>query len=198
MSLDELLRHNTLCLSSQQVDMLHEYCRILLEWNKTHSLSGFTNIEQLYEALLDSLYPMTFLEDFESVIDIGSGAGLPAVPLSIAYPAQQFTLLEPLAKKYAFLEYARISLGLQNVRILKRRAEECTDIEADIVTSRAVAETKTLISLSSHLLKKGGSWLLYKGERALLETEGIDAQIHRWQKRQYVVVRKKTDGRIAF
>lgn len=187
----ELLAANKIEITNEAAKKLFRFCELLRAWNKTHSLTTLKTDEEYNEALLDSIYPLTFLDSFASALDIGSGAGFPALPLSIVKPDTIFTLCEPLSKKYAFLQYVKIELQLSNIEIKKNRVEEIHQKEYELITSRAVTDSKTLISISSHLLKDGGNWLFYKGERSATEIEGKNVKIYTKERRHYILIRKE-------
>lgn len=178
--------------TNAKIAKLHNFCELLRKWNKTHSLTASTTDERLFENIIDSLYPVKFLPDFESCIDIGSGAGFPAIPLAILYDEKEFVLTEPLIKKYAFLQMAKIELGLKNVTVHKKRLEETEARKYDLITSRAVADSKFLVDLSKPFIKDGGYLLFYKGERAEAEIEGLDARIINKDRRNYILIKDKS------
>ena len=177
--------------TNAKIAKMHNFCELLRKWNKTHSLTASTTDERLFENIIDSLYPAKFLPDFQSCMDIGSGAGFPAIALAILYDEKEFTLAEPLIKKYAFLQMAKIELGLKNVTVHKKRVEELEDKKYDLITSRAVADSKFLIDLSKPFIKEGGYLLFYKGERAEAEAYGLEAQIINKDKRNYILIKDK-------
>ena len=188
----ELLAENGLDVTNEQAKKLFKFCELLRSWNKTHSLTSMRKDEEFNDAILDSVYPLTFLNDFKSVLDIGSGAGFPAMPLAILKSDANFTLCEPLSKKYAFLQFAKLELELNNVTVKKNRVEELEGSEFEMISSRAVANSQVLIELSSPLLKIGGNWLFYKGERSAAEIEGKNVQIYTKNRRHYVLIRKES------
>jgi 16S rRNA (guanine527-N7)-methyltransferase len=105
-----------------------------------------------------------------SLVDLGSGAGLPGIVLAILRPASQVTLLEPMARRAGFLQECVTSLGLANVEVLRGRAEELAGkLAADVVTSRAVAPLEKLAGLSAGLARPGGRVLAMKGSSAAAE-----------------------------
>lgn len=108
-----------------------------------------------------------------TVVDVGSGAGLPGIPLAIARPDLQVTLVDPLERRTAFLDEVVASLGLTNVRVIRGRADEVVDRcgGADVVTSRAVAPLAKLMAWSVPLTRAGGEILALKGASAADEIE---------------------------
>lgn len=188
----ELLAENGIDVTNEQAKKLFKFCELLRSWNKTHSLTSMRKDEEFNDAILDSVYPLTFLNDFKSALDIGSGAGFPAMPLAILKSDANFTLCEPLSKKYAFLQFAKLELELNNVTVKKNRVEELEGSEFEMISSRAVANSQILIELSLPLLKTGGNWLFYKGERSAAEIEGKNVQIYTKNRRHYVLIRKES------
>ncbi|MCD2262572.1 16S rRNA (guanine(527)-N(7))-methyltransferase RsmG [Dietzia aurantiaca] len=124
--------------------------------------------------VLNSAAAACQLADGESVVDIGSGAGLPGIPLALARPDLQMTLVEPLLRRVTFLEEIIDSLGI-DVRVIRGRAEDKAVIaeagEADVVTSRAVAPLAKLAGWSAPLLRVGGQMVALKGSSAVEEIE---------------------------
>ena len=119
-----------------------------------------------------------------SVIDVGSGAGLPGIPLAIVRPDLQVTLLEPLQRRAEFLQEVVTDLGLgARVSVLRSRAEDATMLNADVVTSRAVAALPKLLTWCWPLVKPGGAVVALKGAQA---AEEIEAALKYLRKKQLV------------
>ena len=119
--------------------------------------------EKIWERhIFNSLPVISLIPEGSSVIDIGSGAGLPGIPIALARPDLQITLIEPLQRRVDFLNEAVEGL---DITVLRGRAQDFT-IKAEIVTARAVAPLEKLKRISWHLVKKGGSLLAIKGESA--------------------------------
>ncbi len=167
------------------------FTKNLLKWNKTHKLTNY-NEEEIKKQIEDSLYPLQFLEleNLKTAIDIGTGAGFPGLILAIAMPNTKWYLVEPLKKRYSFLNYMKILLNLNNVEIVPKRIEQTNLEKVDLITSRAVMKTKDLIKLSKPFLKKNGTILLYKGSNAKNELEGIKAEIIQNNNRNYVFIKE--------
>jgi len=132
-------------------------------------LIGPREVDRLWERHIDNCLAVT--EDVQclpqscSVVDVGSGAGLPGVVWAIARPDLTVTLVEPLERRVKFLDLAVRELALMNVRLLRGRAQE-VDIRGDRVTARAVAATKTLLPWLAPLVSQGGRMVLLKGMKA--------------------------------
>jgi 16S rRNA (guanine527-N7)-methyltransferase len=109
------------------------------------------------------------IDDGQSIIDIGSGAGLPGIPMAIARPDAQFVLIEPMERRSSWMLAVVEDLGLKNVRVLRSRAEDVSEQDFDIVTARAVAALDKLLKMCVPLLKPGGALIALKGSKAAEE-----------------------------
>jgi len=188
----DALKAEEIEIDKEAAKKLFKFCELLRLWNKTHSLTTLKTDEEFTEAIIDSVYPLKFCGDFNSVLDIGSGAGFPAIPLAIVKKDVLFTLCEPLVKKYAFLQFAKLELGLNNVTVKKNRVEELADDKFELITSRAVANSQILMDISLRLLKENGCWLFYKGERSSGEIDGTNVEIYTKNRRHYILIRKES------
>ena len=146
---------------------------LLLEWNLTHNLSGATTEKEVMAQVFDSVYPLSFLDCFESVMDIGSGAGFPAIPLAAARPNTHFTLVEPTKKRIAFLNFVAIKLKLKNITLEDKRIEQMAPRHYDLITSKAVMSASRLYELSRGMMDESSVMVLYKGRNTDDETAGI-------------------------
>jgi 16S rRNA (guanine527-N7)-methyltransferase len=111
--------------------------------------------------------------------DVGSGAGLPGLVLAIVRPDVQFVLIEPMERRTAWLREEAARLELENVEVLRGRAEDVGELRLDQVTARAVAALKTLIPITAPLVRAGGELILMKGSRVADEVAGARKQIAR-------------------
>ena len=135
---------------------------LLLKWNKTYNLTALRDPEQaISHHLLDSLAILPHVGD-DALLDVGSGGGLPGIPLAIARPQLSVRMVDTVQKKTTFLQQAAIQLGLKNVAVNHARVEETNGQYAQI-SSRAFAELKLFVELTRHLLVPGGRWLAMKG-----------------------------------
>jgi 16S rRNA (guanine527-N7)-methyltransferase len=149
---------------------------LLLKWNKTYNLTALRDPAQaISHHLLDSLAILPQL-DGGNLLDVGSGGGLPGIPLAIALPELQVCMVDTVQKKTTFLQQAVIELGLKNVTVNHARVEEMQGQYAQI-TSRAFAELGLFVSLTRHLLAPNGRWLAMKGIRPDDELKGLSADI---------------------
>jgi len=154
-------------LDASAQGQLRAYVALLAKWNATHNLTAIRDPESMMtHHLLDSLAVLAYLPMREtlSVADVGSGGGLPGIPLAVARPRWRFTLIDSSRKKTAFLAQAAIETGLPNVEVV------CTRVEAysprtrfDIVIARAYAATADFVSQARHLLAPHGRFIAMKG-----------------------------------
>jgi len=154
---------------------IQKYKEHLFKWNKIHNLTGAKNEQTLNEFIYDAVFPVSFLPKVDSLMDIGTGAGFPGMILAFALPQTQVTLVEPLTKRASFLQFIKADLGLENVNVIKKRVEEMEPEVFDLITSRAVTDTKMLLNLSQNFRNEHSKLLFYKGEKVFDE---IDADIH--------------------
>jgi 16S rRNA (guanine527-N7)-methyltransferase len=152
-------------LSSEQKKKLLNYVKLLSHWNKAYNLTAIRNEgEMMIKHILDSLAVVPLFEGIESIIDIGSGPGLPGIPLAICYPQTAVTTVDSNGKKTRFMQHAVTSLGLLNVTVLNQRAEQISiDKKYAAVTSRAFTSLVEMVEKTAHLLQTNGQFLAMKG-----------------------------------
>lgn len=187
-----------LSMTAPQQEKLLAYVALLAKWNKVYSLTAIREPERMVpHHLLDSLAPLpAFKGDSLRILDVGSGFGTPGIPLAIARPDWQLTLLDSNHKKTTFLRQALLELKLDNVAVVTERVESyCPPAPFHIITSRAFADLSEFVKLTRHLLAEGGEWIALKGvypheEIALLPADfkvagvdrlkvpGLDAERH--------------------
>ena len=139
------------------------YLRLLSKWNRTYNLTAIRDeAEMVSHHLLDSLTMVPHIQGLGTLADIGSGAGLPGIPLAIVCPELKITSIETVEKKVAFQQQAKIELKLTNFSPVGARVEKVQG-QFDAVTSRAFAELADFVNWSGHLLRPGGSMLAMKG-----------------------------------
>ena len=149
---------------------------LLLKWNKTYNLTALRDPDQaISHHLLDSLAILPQIGE-GSLLDVGSGGGLPGIPLAIARPELAVAMVDTVQKKASFLQQASIELGLKNVTVHHARVEEMQGQYAQI-SSRAFAEIGLFVSLTRHLLAPGGRWLAMKGVRPDAELKALPADV---------------------
>jgi 16S rRNA (guanine527-N7)-methyltransferase len=143
---------------------LSEYCGLLEKWNRVYNLTAIRERARIVSHhLLDCLAVVGHLPD-SSLVDVGSGAGLPGIPLAIARPDTRVVLLESNHKKGAFLRQAVLELGLANVQVVISRAEDyCPSPGLATAISRAFSDLAGFVEASRHLVVDGGWLLAMKG-----------------------------------
>ena len=159
-----------LALDDAIVERLVDYLQLLIKWNKAYNLTAVRDpLEMVGRHLLDSLAINPWLRG-ERVLDVGTGAGLPGIPLAILNPRRQFTLLDSNGKKTRFVLQAASELGLSNVTVEHLRLERYHPAQPfDTITSRAFSALDEFVAGTRHLLAAGGALLAMKGK--LLEEE---------------------------
>jgi 16S rRNA (guanine527-N7)-methyltransferase len=169
----QLLRGATemsVALNETQIEKLSAYVREFEKWNKAYNLSAVRDIGQMVARhLLDSLSVVPWFsanKNFPAtrVIDVGTGGGLPGIPLAIMFPEKQFSLLDSNGKKTRFLFHVKTLLGLHNVTVENRRVEEFKpEQKFDVVISRAFASLQDMTEGCAHMLVDSGIFLAMKG-----------------------------------
>ena len=163
-------------ISPQMLELFDRYYKNLIEWNEVMNLTAITEEKDVYEKhFLDSLsivriIPREKLEKGCTLIDVGTGAGFPGLPIAIVFQNVQIVLMDSLNKRIRFLEDTVQKLGLTNVRAVHARAEELAKNKSyrekmDLCCSRAVANLSTLSEYCLPFVKKGGSFVSYKTEQ---------------------------------
>jgi len=151
--------------SSEQRDMLLAYLQLLMTWNRAYNLTAIRDPREMIKLhLLDSLAVLPHLSG-KRLIDVGTGAGLPGIPLAIMCPERDFTLLDSNGKKTRFLFQARCDLGLSNLKEINSRVESHRpEVPYDAVLSRAFTSVADMVNKCSHLLSPEGLFLAMKGK----------------------------------
>jgi 16S rRNA (guanine527-N7)-methyltransferase len=149
-------------LNGQQKKQCVDFIEHLARWNKVHNLTAVRDpIQMVGRHVLDSLTLLPFLNG-SSVLDVGTGAGLPGIPLAIARPDLAFVLLDSNAKKLNFVEYVISTLPLKNVKAVHSRVEHY-DKPFDCVVSRAFSSLQAFVESSGHLCQENGTLIAMKG-----------------------------------
>ena len=178
-SLKNILENNNLKLEASFYKDIEVFIELLQKWGRVHNLSGSLDKQSIYENILDSLFPLTFIENFSSFADIGTGAGYPGLILSIVKKDVDGYLIEPRIKRVSFLSFVKANLGLKNLTILQKRVEEVSDLKVELITSRAVTNTKLLLDLTKDIKQDNSSYLFYKG--SMLENELEEAKLNNYK-----------------
>ena len=164
-------------LSAQQVELFWLYLQELLEWNKTFSLTGIKNPDDIIiKNFIDSLTPLPYLDSSGTLLDIGSGAGFPSIPLKIACPELEVQLVEASRKKVSFIKHLIRTLGLEGVSVLHSRVEEIEQPERPFRTiiSRAFRRPAPLLQLVTPLLKSSTTLIAMLGPTTSAEQNELE------------------------
>ena len=180
-----------------QQKLVH-YIQLIARWNKAFNLTAIRDVEEMVSKhLLDSLVVQPYVEG-QTVLDIGSGAGLPGIPFAITSPDKRFTLIDSNGKKTRFLTQAKIDLKLDNVEVIHQRVEDYQPVKHghriyfDVITARAYATTDDILRTSAHLQNEATRILIMQGkldkqitsdqyqiiDSYKLDVYGLDAERH--------------------
>jgi len=162
--LDQGLAELSLDFSISQRERLLTYLELIEKWNRVYNLTAIRDRTLMVsQHLLDSLAVLPHL-DGQTLLDVGSGAGVPGIPIAIAAPERAVTLLDSNHKKAAFLQQALTELGLANVTVRRERVEAWRpEHRFDVIISRAFAELAEFVLAAAHLLARGGVLAAMKG-----------------------------------
>lgn len=164
-------------ISDAAQQKLLNYVALIHKWNKVHNLTAVRDpAEMITLHLLDSLSVLPHI-NVKRLLDVGSGAGLPGIPLAICLPELQVTVLDSIEKKASFMRQAKAELGLANLEVVCGRVEQFKPSELfDVIISRAFSDLNLFTSLTKHLGKPGGQWLAMKGVHPYEELAQISIQ----------------------
>jgi len=182
--IEQALKYN-ISISTEQAEMLYKYYEMLIEKNKVMNLTRITEYEDVVQKhFIDSLMisrDVDFSEPLR-VLDLGSGAGFPGIPLKIVFPQIRITMLDSVGKKMTFVNEVISSLHLQNAEAVHARAEElahrkdCRE-QYDLCVSRAVANLSSLSEYCLPFVKTGGIFAAYKSDQSTEEIKAADNAI---------------------
>lgn len=179
-NLSKLLQEINVEINEEEINKFYDYMNLLLQWNEKINLTAITEQEDIIlKHFVDSLTIYKYIEESKNVIDIGTGAGFPGIPLAILKNKNEFTLVDSLNKRINFLNEIKEKLCLENVINIHARAEEFGQNKAyrekyDIAVSRAVANLSVLVEYLIPVTKLGGKIICMKGSN--IEEELKDAE----------------------
>ena len=155
-----------------RIGLARQYARKLANDSDELGLLGPRELDKIWSRhILNSAVVAELVEPGQTVADVGSGAGLPGIPMAIAAPKTNFVLIEPMERRANWLQEVLAELGIANVKVLRSRAEEAPKQQFDVVTARAVAALDKLLRICAPLLVPGGSVIALKGSKAQEEIE---------------------------
>ncbi len=194
MNLSQHLSQANIPLSEEKRYKLEQFADLLHEWNQVHNLTGAKDLDRIYANIIDSLYPVTFISQPDSLLDVGTGAGFPGIILGIYFDTTETILCEPLNKRASFLKFAALSLGLEHISVAKMRVEQLTHSPFGMISSRAVTDTQLLLKITEAVSDSHTEYLFYKGSHVFDEIEAADNQrnyaIVSRDKRNYLWIKK--------
>lgn len=173
------IRELELPISECQLMQIMDYLHLLHKWNQTYNLTAIRTLNDMaVKHILDSLTVAPFFKKMNSVLDVGTGAGLPGIPLAIIYPDKPISLLDANSKKTRFLMQVKALLKLENVDVEHQRVESFQPERLfDSITSRAFASLADMWQHCQHLLADNGQILAMKGKHPAQELEGLSLSV---------------------
>lgn len=174
--LQDSLQNCDLVVSEQQQQKLVAYVVMMNKWNKAYNLTSVRDPEQMIiKHIVDSIVVAPYL-DKNQYIDVGTGPGLPGIPLAIMCPDKHFVLLDSLGKRVRFMKQVAYELKIVNVEPVQSRVEDFTpQVKLDGVLSRAFASLKDMLHWCQHLVDSQGTFLALKGQLPVEEIEQLPA-----------------------
>ncbi len=164
-------------ISKKEIDLLYRYMNLLLDWNNKINLTAITKEEDIIlKHFIDSISINEYLKEKNKIMDIGTGAGFPGIPLKIINPNMEFILVDSLNKRINFLEEVAKELCLEKMQLIHSRVEDLAKNmnyreKADVIVSRAVANLRVLVEYMLPFVKKEGICICMKGPNIEEEIE---------------------------
>lgn len=185
MGLKRSLEKWNMIITEEQLIQFEKYYDLLLEWNSFMNLTAITELQEVIDKhFVDSLTIANYIPlQNHSILDLGTGAGFPGIPIKILFPEVEIVLLDSLNKRIKFLDAVIEKLQLHNVKAIHGRAEDLAHETSyrerfDLCTSRAVANLSTLSEYCIPFVKRGGYFVSYKTEGAIKEISEAKKAIH--------------------
>lgn len=166
----DLAKKINISLNEEQLNQFYEFMNLLLDWNKKINLTAITEEDDIIlKHFIDSLTVLDYLDNYKNIIDVGTGAGFPGIPIAIACKDKSITLMDSLNKRIKFLEEVKKNNRLNNIETIHSRAEDLGKNKLyrekfDVSLSRAVANLTTLVEYMLPLVKVEGICICMKGQ----------------------------------
>ncbi len=171
------LTANNITVTPGMLDQLSAYLALLTDWNRVFNLTAITEPKDMIDLhIVDSLLVAPYLTG-QRLLDVGSGGGLPGLPLAITHPTQAWTLLDKNGKKTRFLKQVVLELQLNNVEVVHARCEDFKAPSFDVITSRAFSSLIDFVAITAHLLSRKGLWVALKGQYPAAELAVLKTKI---------------------
>ncbi len=170
MNLTDTLSHalvqSKIDLDEPKQHALIDYLHLIHKWNKVHNLTAIRDEQAMLTLhILDSLAVLPFVDSVKTILDVGSGAGLPGIVIAICRPNVEVTVIDASQKKASFMRQVKAELNINNLTVLSGRVEALKDRQYfDVIISRAFSSLENFISLTKNLIKPMGRWLAMKGQ----------------------------------
>lgn len=179
--LEKGLKELDLSISDKSIQMFEKFSTELIKWNKKINLTSILNDSDIaVKHIIDSIIFSSYIHSSEYVLDIGSGAGIPAIPLKILIPEINVVSVDAVGKKILFQRHVARLLGLKGFEAIHARVENLLSTHAclfDVISSRAFSKLDVFVSLAAPLLKSGGRLIAMKGPGVLDEIDSVKDKI---------------------
>jgi len=181
-----------------QLEQLQHYIQLLQNWNKVYNLIGSADTKQVIDRhIIDSLLALPYIGG-KKIIDVGTGAGLPGIPLAIMLPDSNFSLLDSNGKKTRFITQVKVDLHLSNVEVIKTRVEEYKPVALfNTIISRAFANLTNMLNVTKHLCAPDGIFVALKGDDAENEMLSLPANFSYKQVERLPFVDKSINRKVV-
>lgn len=176
-SLQQKLQRAKQNIGHTELETIVAYLQLLHKWNKAYNLTAVRDPQEMVTRhILDSLSIASYLKGTR-ILDVGSGAGLPGIPLAITHPQLEFSLIDSNNKKIAFLNHLVLNLKIMNVKVIHARVEDYKPHHCfDSIVTRAFSSLANFTAVTQHLLCPDGCWLAMKGEYPEQEIGELDGE----------------------
>ena len=177
MVLEKVLLEVGIKLEASKLDKLNRFIDKLEWYNSVHNITGAKTKEVIIENIIDSILPTTFVPEPKSFLDVGTGAGFPGLLLAVIWDNAEAILAEPLNKRASFLRLMASELKLGNLRVFKDRVEKLEHLPFELISSRAVTNTKLLLDLTQNVSSSDTQYLFFKGSKVFDEIKELNSQL---------------------